>query len=72
MGVDKIAEVNGKQVNLLRFICILVPINTYLRKLRGDSQLLPFLPHMGLLALGPNELLYVDSEEMLRILLQFA
>ena len=31
MGVDKIKEINGKQVNLLRFICILVPINTYLK-----------------------------------------
>ena len=27
MGVDKIKEVNGKQINLLRFICILVPIS---------------------------------------------
>ena len=65
MGVDKIKEVNGKQINLLRFICILVPINTYLRKLRGDSNLLPFLPQLSLLALEPNELLYIDSEDML-------
>ena len=64
-GVDKISEVGGKQVNLLRFICILVPINTYLRKLRGDSNLFPSLPQMSLLALEPNELLYVDSEDML-------
>ena len=65
MGVDKIKEVNGKQVNLLRFICIPVPINIYLRKLRGYSNLLPFLPQMSLLALEPNELLYIDSEDML-------
>ena len=42
MGVDKVKDVNGKQVNLLRFICILIPINTYLRKLRGDSNLFLF------------------------------
>ena len=65
MGVDKIKEIDGKPTNLLRFICILVPINSYLRKLRGDSNLLPFLPQMSLLALEPNELLYIDSEDML-------
>ena len=54
MGVGKIKEVNGKQVNLLRLSCILVPINTYLRKLRGDSNLFPFLPQMSLLALELN------------------
>ena len=43
MGVDKFKVVEGKTVELLRFICILVPMNSYLRKLRGDSNLLPFL-----------------------------
>ena len=43
MGVDKFKAVDGKTVELLRFLCILVPINSYLRKLMGDSNLLPFL-----------------------------
>ena len=52
-------------MNLLRFIHILVPINAYIRKLRGDSNLLPFLPQRSLLTLEPDEALYIDPEDML-------
>ena len=65
MGVDKFKVVEGKTVELLRFICILVPINSYLRKLRGDSNLLPFLPQVTLITLEPNEVMYTDSEDMM-------
>ena len=41
MGVDKIKEVDGTRMELLRFICILTPINTYMRQLLGDSWSLP-------------------------------
>ena len=60
MGVDKFKVVDGKTVELLRFICILVPINSYLRKLKGDSNLLPFLPQMTLERHG---VLLTESED---------
>ena len=41
MGVDKVKEIEGQRVELLRFICILTPINTYMRQLQGDSWSLP-------------------------------
>ena len=65
MGVDKFKVVDGMAVELLRFICILVPIKSYLRKLRGDNNLLPFLPQMTLITLEPNEVLFADSEDMM-------
>ena len=51
MGVDKWKEIDGEQIHLLRFICIFCPVNAYMRKLRGDSDLLPFLPQMNMLSL---------------------
>ena len=42
MGVDKFKTVNGKQEAFLRFSCILTPIKSFMRKLRGDSHTLPF------------------------------
>ena len=65
MGVDKFKVVDGKTAGLLRFICILVPINSYLRKLTGDSNLLPFLPQMTLVTLEPHEVLFTDLENMM-------
>ena len=41
MGIDKVKEIDGEKVNLLRFICILCPINAYMRKIMGDSWSLP-------------------------------
>ena len=64
MGVCKFKVVDGKTVELLRFTCTLVPTISYLRKLRGDSHLLPFLPQMTLITLEPNEVLFTDSEDM--------
>ena len=65
MGGDRFKVVDGKTTELLRLICILVPIKPYLRKLRGDSNLLPFLPQMTLITLEPNEVLFTDSEDMM-------
>ena len=47
-------------MELLRFICTLVPIKSYLRKLKGDSNLLPFLPQMTLERHG---VLLTESED---------
>ena len=68
MGVDKFKVVDGRTVELLRFICNPVPINSYLRKLKGDSNLLPFLPQMTLIPLEPHEVLFTDSEDMMSCL----
>ena len=68
MGADKFKVVDGKTVELLRLICILVPINSYLRKLRGDINIFPFLPQMTLITLEPNEVLFTDSEDMMNCL----
>ena len=65
MGVDKFKVVDGRTVELLKFICSLVPINSYLRKLKGDSNLLPFLPQTTLITLEPHEVLFTDSEDMM-------
>ena len=54
-GVDKPKLVQGTQVMHLRFISILVPINSYLRSLRGDARDLPYLGQLTLLHLGPEE-----------------
>ena len=42
-GPGGVFSIDGKTMELLRFICILVPINPYLRELKGDSNFLPFL-----------------------------
>ena len=65
VGVDKFNVVDGRTVELLRFICIVVPINSYFRRLRGDSNLPPFLPQVTLITLEPSEALFTDSEDML-------
>ena len=66
MGVDKFKVVEGTIVELLRFMCTLVPANSRLRKLRGDSNLLPFfLPQMTFITLEPNEVLFADPEDMM-------
>ena len=64
MGVDKPKEVNGKTEVFLRFMCIFVPINAYLRRLRGDSSLLPYLNQLSLVVLEEGEVLTIDSEDM--------
>ena len=64
MGVDKIKVVDGVEVHLLRFISNLIPINHYLRKLRGDSQLLPSVTQLSLVLLEDGEVLSLESEDM--------
>ncbi|CAK0841665.1 unnamed protein product [Prorocentrum cordatum] len=64
MGVDKVKYVNGVRIELLRFICIFVPINAFLRRLQGDSGLLPYIGQLGLTVLEEDEAFWVDSEDM--------
>ena len=64
MGVDKPKVIDGKTVNLLRFISNFVPINQYLRKLRGDSNLLPSVTQLSLVLLQDGELLGMESKDM--------
>lgn len=64
MGVDKIKTIRGKEEMCLRFISNFIPINSYLRKLRGDSKLLPCVTQLGLLLLDDGELLQLESEDM--------
>ena len=64
MGVDKVKEVNGHKVNLLRFICILCPINAYMRKLVGDSWSLPQGCLLASLILSAGEFIWVDGEDL--------
>ena len=48
MGVKKLKEhADGTVTQLQRFITNLVPMNSYLRRLRGDSGLLPPLVGSG-------------------------
>ena len=64
MGVDKYKGVAGKRVHHLRFITILVPSNAFLRRLRGDSQTLPYLGQLSLLNLEADEMMWMESEDM--------
>ena len=72
MGVDKFKVVEGKTVELLRSICILAPINSYLGKLRGDSDILPVLPQMTFIILEVHEVLFTGSEDMVSCFNLFA
>lgn len=64
MGVDKIKELEGKVLELLRFICILTPMNCYTRKFDGDSWSLPQAFLLCSLILGPDEVMIADSEDL--------
>lgn len=64
IGVDKVKTVNGVDKMCLRFISNFIPINSYLRKLRGDSKLLPCVTQLGLILLEDGELLQLESEDM--------
>ena len=64
MGVDKVKEIEGCKVNLLRFICILCPINAYMRKIMGDSWSLPQGCLLATLILGAGEYVWVDGEDL--------
>ena len=47
-----------------RFISTLVPLNSYLRRLWGDSSLLPNVTRTSLVTLEEGEVLELDSEDM--------
>ena len=65
MGVKKLKEhADGTVTQLQRFITNLVPTNSYLRRLRGDSGLLPPVGRLGLIQLEADETLEIDSEDM--------
>ena len=64
MGVDKPKEVDGVLKVFLRFICIFTPINGFMRRLRGDCDLLPFLNQLSLVLLEDGEVAFIDSEDM--------
>ena len=64
MGIDKVKEIDGKKVNLLRFICILCPINAYMRKLMGDSWSLPQSCLLASLILQAEEYIWLDGEDL--------
>ena len=65
MGVAKVKQLgDGSTVHLQRFITNLVPMNSYLRRLRGDSSLLPPVGRLGLIHLSDDEALELDSEDM--------
>ena len=63
MGVDKYNTIDGIKCHFL-FIAILTPINMYMRKLRGDSALLPQASILSLMVLGENEIVWTDSEDL--------
>eukprot|EP00971_Amphidinium_carterae_P334349 6469574-Amphidinium_carterae.1 len=64
MGVDKYKEIDGVMHHFLRFISILCPINSYMRRLRGDVCHLPFVPQLSLVLLEEGEMVSIDSEDM--------
>jgi hypothetical protein len=64
MGVDKFKEVDGVMVHHLRFIANLTPTNAYMRKLSGDSALLPQASHLSMMVLGPDEFTWMDGEDL--------
>ena len=64
MGVDKVKEIDGQRVELLRFICILTPVNSYMRQLQGDSWSLPQGCLLSSLILEEGELIWQDGEDL--------
>ena len=64
MGVDKVKVVEGETFHLLRFIAILMPINAFLRKLRGDSPVLPQASLLIMMMLDVDEVAVVSCEDL--------
>ena len=64
MGVIKMKTIKGKEVKLLRFICILTCLNQYMRKFKGDSKLLPQSAMLAHMFLEEEELVWADSEDL--------
>ena len=64
MGVDKVKEVGNEIFVFLRFICIMCPINAYLREIAGDAWSLPQASLLSCLILKGGELFWTDSEDL--------
>ena len=64
IGVDKFKEVDGQEIRLLRFIAILTPLNSYMRKLAGDSNTLPLANFLSKIILSDIEVMSLDGEDM--------
>ena len=64
MGVDKVKEVGNEVFVFLRFICIMCPINAYLREIAGDAWSLPQASLLSCLILKGGELFWTDSEDL--------
>lgn len=64
MGVDKYKDIDGVPTLLERFICNLVPINLYMRKLMGDSWLLPQVNQIGSMVLGEGEYVWTNADDI--------
>ena len=62
-GVRKLKEVNGRTVELLRFISILVPTNEVTIQLPGAQDSLPYVGQLTALLLDKDELAFVESED---------
>lgn len=63
-GVTKLKEVNGQQVQLQRFISVLIPTNEMMMDLPGAQDTLPYVGQLTALYLAPDEELYLDSEDL--------
>ena len=62
-AVAKKKEVNGKQVEVQRFISILVPTNEHSYQLPGEQDSLPYVGQLTGIVLDEEECLYLDSED---------
>ena len=62
-GVRKVKEVDGKTVELLGFISILVPTNEVTMQLPGAQDSLPYVGQLTALLLDKDELAFVESED---------
>ena len=62
-GVRKVKVVNGKEVELQRFISILVPSNEIVGMLPGEQDSLPYIGQLTALFLEKDEELMLESED---------
>ncbi|CAK0901946.1 unnamed protein product [Prorocentrum cordatum] len=63
MGIDKHPKGPVPGPTLLRFISIFTPINSYMRKLRGDDHTLPTATMLNACILEDGEELWDDAED---------
>ena len=64
MGVERYKDFDGVRTHCLRFSVVLEPINLYIRKLRGDSSMLPQASLLTLMILREDEVAWTDSEDL--------